>query len=140
MKKILLSLIVLCGLAYASIAFVEATPQAVENETYQLIDVRTPSEWEETGVIKNAHKISVTTSDMKSYNQHFIDDILSANIDPDKPVALICRSGSRSRKAAKILEKNGFKYVINLNGGVNSLIYKYSYKLDKNSEKKSDAE
>lgn len=38
----------------------------------------------------------------------------------DKPVAVICRSGSRSAKAVKILEQAGFSAAVNVEGGMNA--------------------
>lgn len=40
-------------------------------------------------------------------------------LQKDKPVALYCRSGKRSRKAAKILSKKGYK-VFDLYNGFNA--------------------
>lgn len=39
-------------------------------------------------------------------------------IDPKKSVVLTCRSGMRSRKAAKILKKNGYNRISHLKTGV----------------------
>ncbi|MGV8898403.1 MAG: rhodanese-like domain-containing protein [Burkholderiaceae bacterium] len=38
----------------------------------------------------------------------------------NQPVAVICRSGSRSAKAVKILEQAGFSAVANVEGGMNA--------------------
>ncbi len=38
----------------------------------------------------------------------------------NQPVAVICRSGSRSAKAVKILEQAGFSAVVNVEGGMNA--------------------
>ena len=42
-------------------------------------------------------------------------------LDADRPVALLCRSGGRSGKAAEVLAANGFGDVTNLVGGMMSL-------------------
>ena len=42
-------------------------------------------------------------------------------LDPNRPVALLCRSGGRSGKAAEFLMANGFSDVTNLAGGMMSL-------------------
>lgn len=42
-------------------------------------------------------------------------------LDPARPVALMCRSGGRSGKAAEFLAANGFDDVTNLAGGMMSL-------------------
>ena len=39
---------------------------------------------------------------------------------PDRPVALICRSGRRSARAAEILRQAGFSKVDNIEGGMNA--------------------
>lgn len=42
------------------------------------------------------------------------------SLDKEKEVIVICQSGMRSKKAAKILKKLGFKNIINVSGGMNS--------------------
>jgi len=42
----------------------------------------------------------------------------AAKLDPAAPVMVVCRSGSRSRKAAKRLAKLGFSDVSNVRGGI----------------------
>ena len=39
-------------------------------------------------------------------------------LDPDKPVLLICHSGNRSNKAAKLLDSKGFLKVYDVRGGM----------------------
>ncbi|WP_435261297.1 rhodanese-like domain-containing protein [Tenacibaculum sp. nBUS_03] len=73
----------------------------------QLVDVRTPAEWEK-GIIKNAIKIDVTSS-------NFQNKALK-ELDKTKPVYLYCRSGGRSLIAAETLLEKGFE-VYNIEGG-----------------------
>lgn len=40
-------------------------------------------------------------------------------LNRENEIVVMCRSGSRSAKACKFLEENGFKHVFNLKGGVN---------------------
>lgn len=40
-------------------------------------------------------------------------------LDKDGSIVCICRSGNRSGKACKLLDKNGFKSIYNVIGGVN---------------------
>ncbi len=42
------------------------------------------------------------------------------DLDPEKPVAVVCASGSRSQTAAAMMGQKGFKTVYNLVGGVTS--------------------
>lgn len=41
-------------------------------------------------------------------------------LDPDVPVVLMCASGARSMKAAQILNKAGYKKLVNVRGGISS--------------------
>jgi len=44
-------------------------------------------------------------------------------LDPGKPVAVICASGSRSQSAAALLGQKGFKTVYNVSGGTGAWMY-----------------
>jgi hydroxyacylglutathione hydrolase len=41
-------------------------------------------------------------------------------LDPEKPVAVICQSGSRSQSAAALLGQRGFKTIYNVSGGTSA--------------------
>jgi len=74
----------------------------------QLVDVRTPQEWE-SGTIEGATKINF-------FDKNFQEQLMK--LDKNKPVYVYCATGGRSGKAAKQMEKMGFKKVYNLNGGI----------------------
>jgi rhodanese-related sulfurtransferase len=78
---------------------------AVKNA--QIIDVRTPAEYEE-GAIPKAINMDVLQADFSKKIK---------TLDATKPVYIYCRSGARSKKAAQILEQEGFKKIIDLKGG-----------------------
>jgi rhodanese-related sulfurtransferase len=40
------------------------------------------------------------------------------DFDPNKPIILICHSGNRSNKAAKLLDSKGFLKVYDIRGGM----------------------
>ena len=76
-----------------------------------LIDVRTKEEWR-TGVAKGAKAITLGDPCM-------VDTIYTLlKEDASKPVAVICRSGMRSGRAAKMLAGAGFTNVSNIKGGM----------------------
>ncbi len=81
--------------------------EIAKNKEIQLLDVRTPKEWEQ-GVIKGAIKVNV------------LDVNFSADagkvLSKEKPVYVYCRSGRRSMKASKILVEKGYQ-VYNIIGG-----------------------
>ncbi len=74
----------------------------------QLVDVRTPEEFKQEH-IPNAIMIDIKAETFEQLIQ---------NLDRDRPVFVYCRSGKRSLQAANILEKNKFKTVYNLDGGI----------------------
>ncbi len=82
--------------------------EAIEFESIQLIDVRTPSEFEE-GHLKNAQNICLINDDFKSKAQL---------LDKEKPVYLYCKSGKRSAKAVEALKEMGFKIIYEMSGGI----------------------
>ncbi|MGB1043121.1 MAG: rhodanese-like domain-containing protein [Tenacibaculum sp.] len=76
-------------------------------KTIQLLDVRTPSEWEK-GSINNAIKINVTSNKFET--------LVLEKLNKEVPVYVYCRSGGRSKIASEILLKNGFE-AYNVLGG-----------------------
>ncbi|MCX7548591.1 rhodanese-like domain-containing protein [Xanthomarina sp. F1114] len=79
-----------------------------ENKDVQLIDVRTPEEFEE-GHIEDAINIDY-------YSEDFAEEF--NKLDKDKPVYLYCRSGFRSNESALKLSEMGFKDIYDLEGGI----------------------
>jgi phage shock protein E len=77
-----------------------------------ILDVRTPEEYAE-GHIHNAVNINLNSPDFK-------DEI--NKLDKNRTYLVYCRSGARSNTARKIMEESGFKYVINMTGGMNEWI------------------
>ena len=74
----------------------------IKADDVQRLDVRTLAEYSE-GHIPGAVNINVADSTLQK----------------ERPVALYCRSGKRSKKAAEILSKRGYK-VYELDKGFNS--------------------
>ena len=86
----------------------------LELEGVQLVDVRTPEEFNE-GYIENAQNIDY-------YSPTFDEDI--QKLDKSKPVILYCKSGNRSGKCAEILKEAGFEKIYDLEGGITEWKYK----------------
>jgi phage shock protein E len=84
--------------AIASCNAQQATPDYSKSK---LIDVRTPEEFAEGSVV-GAINIPVDS----------IESRLS-EISTNDQIVVFCRSGSRSARAASILQKHGYKHVIN---------------------------
>jgi len=80
----------------------------VVDDSWTLIDVRTPSEYQE-GHIEGAINLDI-------YSQSFVSELKS--LDRSGRYALYCRSGNRSAKAALLMKQMGFVEVADLDGGV----------------------
>jgi len=83
----------------------------VRKKQLVLVDVRTDSEWQ-SGIPKGAHTVTLGDPRMVDSIYGFLKEDTSA------PVAVICRSGMRSGRAAKILADAGFTNVSNVRGGM----------------------
>lgn len=82
-----------------------------------LIDVRRPDEWQATGVV--AHSLLITAFNSEGQLVPDFLDRIKAEIKPDEPVVIICRSGNRSSQVARLLtEQAGFTHVYNVAGGI----------------------
>ncbi len=104
---------------------VEQTPAAIQHwnveQVYELIqkdtnlvliDVRTPAEYiGELGHIQGAELRPL--QEIENWVQE-IEPLKQS----DRKIVLICRSGNRSRVAAEFLQKNGFRHLINMVGGM----------------------
>lgn len=86
----------------------EEMQSLLELDDVQLVDVRTPEEYQE-GYINNFQNIDFLSPTFEA-------DI--SKLDKDKPVILYCRSGGRSAKCAKKMLDAGFIKIYDLEGGI----------------------
>ncbi|EHE0558567.1 rhodanese-like domain-containing protein [Campylobacter upsaliensis] len=70
--------------------------------SYQIFDVRTPSEWREDGIISDVKCVALF-DDMGLLNGNFIEEFKAKYQKNDKILAFICRSGHRSEIAASMV-------------------------------------
>lgn len=91
---------------------VEDFEKAIADTAIVRLDVRTAEEFAD-GHIEGTLNIDVLKED---FEQKAV-----ASLPKDKTIAVNCRSGKRSKNAAKILVKNGYK-VIELDAGYNGWI------------------
>jgi NADPH-dependent 2,4-dienoyl-CoA reductase/sulfur reductase-like enzyme/rhodanese-related sulfurtransferase/TusA-related sulfurtransferase len=78
-----------------------------------VVDVRTPSEYRQTGYIKDSKLIPLG---------ELMRDLGKLEQYKDKEVVVLCAVGGRSYMAAQLLAREGFKDVRNLVGGIKSWI------------------
>lgn len=94
------------------------TPEEMQDlmkmENVQLIDIRTPKEYE-SGYIDGFQNIDFMSDS-------FDEDI--DKLDKNKPVLVYCRSGRRTAKCAAKLVEKGFVKIYDLKGGITQWKYK----------------
>lgn len=87
---------------------VEEFSALIADPEVQRLDVRTIAEYSEDHI---PGSININVLDKN------FAEIADSTLQKDKPVALYCRSGKRSKKAAAILSEKGYK-VFDLNAGI----------------------
>ncbi|WP_226960515.1 rhodanese-like domain-containing protein [Sulfurimonas paralvinellae] len=116
LKKIILALLLLSVSLFAELTNQYLTKDFL-NKNIPIIDVRTPREWQETGLLKGAVPIMFFDQRGNYDARKFLKE-LNKKVDTTKPFALICHTGSRTSMIAPWLSKEfGYK-VINLQGGM----------------------
>lgn len=89
-----------------------------------IIDVRTPAEWKQTGVVEGSHLIMFFDEKRQPLTEQWMQQT-SELISPDEELILICRSGNRSGLIANFLSKQQqFVRVYNVQGGIKDWIAK----------------
>ncbi len=115
--------------ATTALAPLAATPALAQPQEYQtmdapaahdaalageiiLVDIRTPPEWAETGIGEGAVAINLRDPD-------FVQALVRLRQSyPDKPIALICRTGNRSGYAVSTLAQQGFPGLVDIPEGM----------------------
>jgi len=96
--------------------------KALLQQGVPLVDIRTPREWAETGTIPGSHKLTFFKED-GSINADFQSGFDALLGGKDKAVALICRTGNRTKTLAGYLsEKLGYTRIYNVTDGITSWI------------------
>lgn len=112
------------GLPYAGDITPEEAYSYLKHADALLLDVRTPPEWQFTGMpdLSGSKGIFAAIS-WKTYptfatNPQFIETLASVkDISKDTPILCICRSGGRSLDAAVAASDTGYRYCFNIIGG-----------------------
>ena len=90
----------------------------------KIIDVRTPGEWKQTGVVEGSHLIMFFNEKRQPLTEQWMQQT-SELISPDQELILICRSGNRSGMIANYLSKqHQFVRVYNVQKGIKDWIAK----------------
>lgn len=92
-----------------TLEFLERTPEAL------FVDCRSTIEYYFVGHPVGAVHVAWNDGEDWEVNPDFVAEVKRlTDSDPERPVAIICRSGRRSVEAGEALEAAGFKDVINV--------------------------
>jgi len=120
MKKIVFTLLLLATSLFAELKQEWAT-EGFLNKNIKVIDIRTPEEWRETGIVKGATTI-MFFDEQGNYDVPKFLKALDKVVKKDEQFALICRVGSRTGMVSEFLSNKLGYNVINLKGGIMKLI------------------
>jgi len=116
LKKIALSLLLVSASLFAAITNEEAS-QGLISSNIPIVDIRTPGEWKETGLLKGS--IPIMLFDEKgNYDLKDFLEKLNKVVDTKKQFAIICRTGSRTSVLAPFLSQKLNYDVINIKSGI----------------------
>jgi len=88
-----------------------------------IIDIRTPAEWEETGVVPNSHKLMYFDEDGNYNFPKWSDDLGKILRNTDDPIILICRTGNRTKIVGNfLLNQVGYEKVYHTQRGITGWI------------------
>lgn len=118
----------LIGLLFASLLTVTARAEIVNVDSEELqklvdsgvplIDVRTASEWRETGVIEGSYLLSFFDERGRFDANAWLEQ-LGRIIGPDQPFALICATGGRTFAISHFLDRQvGYDRIYHANHGI----------------------
>lgn len=97
--------------------------QEMIDKKIPVIDIRTPPEWKQLGVVPTSEKIMFFDEQGKYDVQKWLDKLATVIKEPNDPFVLVCRSGNRTGTVGKFLaSKLGFQNVYHLQHGIKSWI------------------
>lgn len=95
-------------MAIATISPKQLHEKILAGESIELIDVRTPAEYQE---------VHVCCAKNIPLDQLPASSLVSARMGSSQPLYLICRSGNRAKQACEKIAQAGFTNVVNVEGG-----------------------
>ena len=120
--KLILALIMVVSLASAELKHVWASEAFLkENKNMKIIDIRTPGEWIETGIVEGSHTIMFFNEQGGFDVPKFLAE-LDKVVKKDEQFAIICRTGSRTYEVGKFLGHQAGYNVINMAGGIEKMM------------------
>ena len=85
------------------------------DDSLLLVDIRTPEEWKQSGVVEGA--LLVTYSTPEAFLQ-----AVGPKLKPGQRIGLICRSGNRTSRAAQQIAPLFKGAIVDVQGGMNRVL------------------
>lgn len=118
--KFLVATALICGSLVAQAEVIDVSNEELQQLMTQgvtLVDLRTAGEWRQTGVVAGSHML--TLFDERGRANPEWSTAVAAVSPAGQPVALICRTGNRTRVAARMLsEASPTRKVYNVRSGI----------------------
>ncbi len=118
--KIFLSLLMFSTLIFAKFNHLnDQEVQKLISKGVPIIDIRTPAEWRQTGVIKGAKLLMFFDQKGRYDINKWLKEFQKIVKDKNQPFIIYCAHANRSKVVGKFLDKQlGYKNVNELNGGI----------------------
>ena len=117
-SMLVLSLVLPCA-ALAEVKNIGAGELAgLMNGDATLVDIRTPGEWTDTGIVENSHLMTFFDERGQYDALKWLSELEQVS-PPGNPIILICRTGSRTRLVAEWLDRGGnYSTIYNVQRGI----------------------
>ncbi len=94
--------------------------EMLENSEMKVVDIRTPMEWQQTGIVPGSFTI-MFFDQMGNYDAEAFLKEIDALGGKEAEIGLICRTGARTSQVTSFLAQQGYN-VKNLAGGIMKLM------------------
>ena len=119
MKKIVLILAILSMSLFADFKTIDVAEfEKLKKEGLPVIDIRTPQEWNATGIIEGANKITFFNEKGQPLLADWFFEVGHLVKDKKTPFIIYCAHASRSKALGEGLVSMGFENVYELKGGI----------------------
>jgi len=136
MKKIILSLLIGVISLFADFKSIDYKDIATKlGKDTVIIDIRTPREWAQTGIIPGSKKIMFFDEHRKYDTAKWLKEFSKYVKDKNQPFVLVCRTASRTKAVGRFLEQQGYKHIYDLKGGITYGYIMQGYKTEGKTSK-----
>jgi len=118
-KEFILSIITSMSLL-AGFSDINSTQlKELRSHNVPIIDIRTPQEWQQTGIIEGSHPIMFFDIYGQDHAKEWIEQLQKISPDKSKPIIIYCAHANRTKAVGRwLVDQMGYKYVYELAGGI----------------------